>query len=70
MLKANRLKGKIISNDMTITSFSKMVGMDSSTFYRKMTHNSFTVEEVDRIIEALHLSLDEAVEIFFAQKGA
>lgn len=55
---------------MTIMSFSKKIGIDSSTFYRKMANNSFTVKEVDRIIEVLHLSLDEAVEIFFAQKGA
>lgn len=67
MLKANKLKAKIIENETSIEDLSKKMMIDKSTFHRKMRNNSFFVSEVETIAKELHLSAEEISDIFFAQ---
>lgn len=64
MLNTNMLKGKIIEKGKTISMLAGQLGINPSTFYRKMKNNSFTISETDSIAKALQLSLAEA-NIFF-----
>ncbi len=67
MLKANKLKAKIIERETSIEELSRKMNIDKSTFHRKMKNNSFFVNEVDTIAKELRLTPEEMTEIFFAQ---
>lgn len=70
MLNSNKLKGKIIEKGMTVTKVAEMLGINPSTFYRKMKNNSFEIGEVDIMVEKLSLSRKDANDIFFSQDVA
>lgn len=67
MLDVQKLKGKIIEKGKTIETMSADLGINPSTFYRKLKNNSFEIEEADRIATILSLSGAEASAIFFSQ---
>ena len=67
MLDRLKLKAKIVEKDTSIERLSKEIGIDVTTFYRKMRNNTFLVKEVDAIAAALALTREEALSIFFAQ---
>ena len=70
MTHCNKLKGKIVEKNLTIEQVSSLMGIDKSTFYRKINSTNgetFTIREVDLIVKKLELSLDEANAIFFSQ---
>ena len=62
-----RLKEKIIEKNTTIESVAKAVGMDRSTFYRKMQpeNKGFTVGEAKLIACELEMTSEEASAIFY-----
>lgn len=64
----NKLKGKIVEKGMTVSTLADAIGIDKGTLYRKMRNNgeSMLLREANAIIEALCLSADEAVSIFFS----
>lgn len=63
----NELKGKITARGLTIQAFCDQFGFVRSTFDRKMNGPSeFDRDEIERIINALNLTWDEARNIFFA----
>lgn len=66
-MNIQKLKGKIVEVGTTQEAVADAVGMDRSTFYRKMRRlgNTFTVEEMNRMVKCIPLSTDEAVAIFF-----
>jgi len=67
MVNVQKLKGKIMERGTTQEALAKTLGIDRSTFYRKMRQGgNFTIKEVNSIVSALHLSKDEAMSIFFA----
>ena len=66
MLNENKLKAKIVEKNLNIEEVSKQIGVDKTTFYRKMAKNSFLLKEVDCIAKILELTSDEATDIFFA----
>ena len=70
MLNVNKLKGKMVEKGFTIEKLSNSLGINPSTFYRKLKNNSFEIGEADEIVEALGLSAFDATEIFFAQTVA
>lgn len=67
MLNTDKLKSKIIEKNTTIEELSKQIGINKSTFHRKMRNNSFFVNEVDIIAKNLQLNSEEISDIFFAQ---
>lgn len=60
------LKGKIVEKNTTQEYVADKIGIDRSTFYRKMKANglTFTIGEVRKLVEAIPLSREEAIEIF------
>lgn len=59
------LRGKIIEKGFTVETLAKAIGIDRSSFYRKLaTMEKFTIGEARRIKVALDLTNEEAILIF------
>ena len=54
-------------HDMNVSSLANSIGMDPSTFYRKLQANGikFTIGQMHSIVDVLALTDDEASDIFF-----
>ena len=66
-MNANKLKGEITARGMTVQSFCDMYGFVRATFDRKLSGRSeFDRDEIERIINALDLTWEDARIIFFA----
>lgn len=66
MVDVSKLKGKIVEHNTTQEELANKIGIDKSTFYRKMKQNgNFSIKEVNLIVSTLNLSKDEAMSIFF-----
>lgn len=67
MTNTLKLKAAIVEKGTTQQHIADEIGIDRSTFYRKMHRGGcFTVAEANAIVSALKLSKDEATAIFFA----
>ena len=67
-MNANELKGKITAKGMTVQAFCDQFGFVRSTFDRKLNGLSeFDRDEIERIINALNLTWDDARTIFFTE---
>ena len=65
-MNANELRGKIIAKGMTIQEFCTAAGFVRATFDRKLNGTSeFNRDEIERIIDALGLTWEDARAIFF-----
>ena len=66
------LKARMVERGISAENLAKLVGMNPSTFYRKMKTggNSFTVAEMFAIVDALELTDEDAVRIFLQRKLA
>lgn len=69
MVNINKLKGKIVENEMTVESLAEKIEINRSTFYRKLNSDgeSFTIKEAHLICKALNLNGQDATAIFFSQ---
>lgn len=65
MIRINKLRARIVEREMTIGTVADRMGINRSTFYRKMRTGEFTVREVRSLSEILNLSPDQITEIFF-----
>lgn len=67
----NILKGKIREHGLTQGDVAKKIGMDSSTFSRKVSANGlkFTVGEMHAIAAVLSLTNDECRDIFLPENS-
>lgn len=65
------LRQKIANSGLTITEFSQKIGIDSSTFYRKLDSEGqkFTVGQMHQAVAVLGLNKKEAVEIFLGENS-
>ncbi|MGN8983344.1 XRE family transcriptional regulator [Enterococcus villorum] len=70
MVNTAKLKGLIVERGTSQQAVAASIGIDRSTFYRKMKNGIFTVAEAERIKENVPLTDLEAIEIFFGEKVA
>lgn len=68
MVNVSMLRGKIVECNTTQEAVADAMGINRSTFYRKMKEKGrfFTVEQVQQMAKILSLSSDEVMKIFFA----
>ena len=66
-----KLKGKIVEKDLNNASFAEKIGLTTATFYRRLENNGkdFTIGEVERMVQALEITPNEAIEIFLSEKS-
>ena len=54
MVDVSKLKGKIVERNTTQEELANKIGIDKSTFYRKMKQNgNFSIKEVNLIYLAI-----------------
>ena len=63
------LKRSIAASGKTKETVAKEIGIDYSTFTRKMNCDAlaFSVGQMHKLVDVLSLPTDQAVKIFFAQ---
>jgi len=68
LVNVDKLRGRIVEHRTSVSELARQIGIDPATLYRKMNNSeSFTIKEADAIVQALSLSKDDAVAIFFNQ---
>lgn len=63
-MNLNKLKGKIVENGLNIPKVAEKLEINPKTFYRRLNSGKVTVEDAAKMKEFLHLSNEEAIEIF------
>lgn len=66
MVDSNKLRGCIVANGMTQEEIAKSIGITPKTFYTKMKKGVFGSDEIEMMIEILHI--ENPMAIFFAPK--
>ena len=70
MVDTNKLKGAIVENGKTQQEVAEEIGIDRSTFYRKMkSGGDFSIGEVSRMVTAIPLTNEQAIQIFLSTKS-
>ena len=64
----NKLNGKIVENKTTKENIAKQLGIDRTTFLRRLNRGKLLIGDAHKICEVLNLSTSEAVEIFLAKQ--
>lgn len=68
MTNTERLKIALQERHITIDQASKRIGVNPSTFYRKMSRDcdTFTVAEVGELVKMMNLDSKSMQDIFFS----
>ena len=66
MIKTDELRGIIAKNGLSQTDVAKMIGVTPKTFYEKMKNGVFGSDEIQVMIDELHI--DDPMAIFFAKE--
>ena len=64
-MNVHKLRGKMVEKQVTVVAAAEYIGIDKSTFYRKMDSQTFTIKEANLITKLLELTSEEAMLIFF-----
>ena len=66
MIKTEELRGIIVKNGFSQSDVAAKIGITPKTFYEKMKIGIFGSDEIEVMINMLHI--DDPVPIFFAKK--
>lgn len=66
MIKTNELRGVIAKNGYSQSDVARMIGITPKTFYEKMKNGVFGSNEIQIMIDRLHI--EDPVSIFFAKE--
>lgn len=69
IVNVQKLRGKLSEKSVTQETVADSMGIDRTTFYRKMKNggSGFTIGEIHKMTDVIPLSRDEAVDIFFTR---
>ncbi|MDF2984934.1 MAG: phage repressor protein [Eubacterium sp.] len=66
-MDTNKLNGKIVERETTKEAVADEIGIDRSTFYRRLKDGKLRIGDMHKICDALVLTKEEAIEIFLVQ---
>ena len=66
LIKTDELRGEIARNRMTQKDVATMIGVTPKTFYDKMEKGIFGSDEIQKMIDGLHI--EDPMSIFFAKE--
>lgn len=66
VIKTDELRGVIAKNGYSQSDIAKMIGITPKTFYEKMKNGIFGSDEIQIMINNLHI--EDPMAIFFAEK--
>lgn len=69
MANIPKLKGRLVESGVTVRNLAEMSGVSASQMYRKLKNHGehMSLDDVNKIIAALKLRPDDAIEIFLPQ---
>ena len=71
MVDTSLLRKKITEESTNVSEVACKMGMDKATLYRRIANSdTFTIGDVRKLVEILHLTHAEAVAIFFSSNVA
>lgn len=72
MVNVNKLRGRMVEQEVNADKMAELLGINRSTFYRKLENNGelFTIREVQLMSKVLKLNLADVNSIFFAEDVA
>ena len=65
MLNKRLLRGKAVEKGLSIAELSNKLNMNPATFYRRMKNSTFTIVDIDKMIDILKLTQSDIMKIFF-----
>lgn len=66
MVNINKLKAKMVENEISVSQLADRVGVNQATMYRRFNGGeNFSIKEASEIAKILNLSADELNDIFF-----
>lgn len=65
-----KLKAQCIEKDISFEELSSLLGISISTFYRKLSNETFTVKEMRIIANHLNWNSDDLDYVFFTNEVA
>lgn len=66
MIRTNELRGIIAKNGYSQSDIAAKIGITPKTFYEKMKNGVFGSDEIQTMIDELHI--DDPMPIFFAKE--
>lgn len=66
MIRTNELRGVIAKNGMSQSDVAALIGITPKTFYEKMKNGVFGSDEIQIMIDKLHI--EDPMAIFFANE--
>ena len=66
MIRTDELRGVIAKNGLSQSDVAAKIGVTPKTFYEKMKNGVFGSEEIQVMIDELHI--DDPMAIFFAKE--
>ena len=66
MVNTDKLRGLIVENRLTQDKVATELGITPRTFYRKMERGVFNSDEIEQMINLLHIQ--DPVAVFFAEE--
>lgn len=69
-MKKREFKAMLIKKGINVEELAKKIGLDRATLYRKVNNNTLTLTDINNIIQALDLTEDETMAIFFKNEIA
>lgn len=66
MIKTDDLRGLIAKNGLSQSDLAKRIGITPKTFYEKMQKGIFGSDEIQIMIDVLHI--ENPADIFFAKE--
>lgn len=67
-LDINKLNGKIAERSTTKEALAEEIGIDRSTFYRRLKNGRLLIGDMHKICSVLNLTKAEAIEIFLVEQ--
>lgn len=69
-INTNKLKAKAAENGTTLEGLAIELGIDRTTFYRRLRTNSLRVGDIHKLMDILSLSDADVIAIFLAHTVA
>lgn len=66
MVDTNKLRGLFREKRLTVAQAARLAGISTSTMHRKLNSGVFDTDEIDRMVDSLHIA--EPEKIFFVHK--
>jgi len=68
-MSERKLKAQCIEKNISFEELSQVLGMSKSTFYRKLSNDTFTVKDIRKMSEYLNWTSDTMQYVFFPKEA-